>query len=310
MIEILKEIEKLEKERYIFTEYVQLIEQYKSQIFKDGCVYPSKPSVPPIYHEQPIPNYNEKEYRAKAKEQGAGFSKFRKVVATQAFLYLCNPFTWLLIPFMLIAVLFSWPLSIFTVPRKAYKIYIEECRKIEAENEKAKVIVEQYNRDCIRYQKDMNRYNEFMEKELPAKTEFCEKLTNYVQNYLIEIDKKTNILYDSLGFQLYYKGFIPIHYLTHYLKKNNTTNIQNVVLHLEKQIDIGKIPLDLKTALRFRDAADEPLKTIIQELDNCSESAMQLRHELELHLKGSAIKTDYDVFIKNAIQKYQKYREG
>ena len=154
-----KEICELQKKIYVLQE-VKRREWEISRYLEDAVPRPIEPREIK-YSYKDIPDYDEEKYVKLAKANGAGLGEFR-MGALQAGLMLAGTVIGLLICWIpLLLCLLSWPYSIYNTRKKAYKLYVEDCKKLENQNECNRIEVEQYNRAYAKYQNDLQLYQSY-----------------------------------------------------------------------------------------------------------------------------------------------------
>ena len=297
MIKTLEEIVKLEQQQYILKAIIQ--SERKHQISLDeGMTKPHKPSAPHNTEIEPIPDFDEKKYRKKAKESGSGLGAFREncillgfqLIPTIVGILVC----W--IPFLL--AILSWPFSIYNTRKKAYQMYIADCKRIDFKNKQAEQDLEEYNIATIKYQKDLVKYNQYIQS-LPQKNNFLEKMISIAQRNLTLTQEDLIREYSLLPQALPANDFITAHALLFYIISEKATTLNDAIEMLEKEASCGLISPNIKMALTYQSMAGETMRYVTKVILDCQNKAEMFGERLENHLLKDNYDTDHEkLFIK------------
>ncbi len=298
MISTLKEIEKLETRKQILSECIARAPQYKSRI--KSCVSPpSKPS-PPNDTIKPIPNYNEKEYVKKAKEEETSLSGFRQgciviglwMAGSVIGLILC----W--IPWLL--AILSWPFSIFYTRKRAYQIYLTECQELERHNNKIRNWIAEYNRKSAEYSHRLEEYQQ-QQQLLPQKLVFVDNLVTSMQKEQKDIDEKLRLAYITVNAPFFARGFIPVHAMLLYISNKQASTYEDALQLFDEEITAGKINLSLDEAKRYRKFPDKSMMHVMEQILLCEEKADRIYDKLDQYFTNDNFSTDYAKFQDTVI---------
>lgn len=233
---------------------------------------------------QNIPDYNEEEYIKKAKAAGSGLGKFREncifvglsLASTLIGLFVC----W--IPLLL--AIFSLPFSIGHTRRMAYKMYIEDCKKLDDKNEANRLEIEAYNRASIKYQKDVIEF-ENHSKTLKLKQAQLNKEIEKAREALTKLNMKYSILCGDAKIPTAYHNFVEIHMICGYLKTRNALTIDEAIQLFQEQANSGKLNSNIEYIKKNVSLYKYSMPEVISALEKCNSDIASLENDLYNKIK-------------------------
>ena len=196
------------------------------------------------YSYKEIPNYDEEKYVKLAKAKGSGLGKFREN-ALFVGLALSSTIIGLLVSWIFfLLVFFSWPYSIYHTRKMAYKLYIEDCKELEKQNECNRIELERFNRASMKYQHDLQLY-QIHQSNLAAKREALEREFQFAQDALAKLKHDYFILFSESGMSSAYQDFASINMIYSYMRAGQANSARDAVQLFQYQASSGRITTNL-----------------------------------------------------------------
>ena len=246
---------------------------------------PIAPREPIGGHYRNIPDYNEEEYIKKAKAAGSGLGKFRENCMGLFYMLLQFGIIGMLVCWIpLVFLILSWPFSIGHTSRKAYKIYREDCKQIENDNEANRLKIEAYNRASIKYQKDVIEF-ESHSKTLKLKQAQLNKEIEKAREALTKLNMKYSILCGDAKIPTAYHNFVEIHMICGYLKTRNALTIDEAIQLFQEQANSGKLNSNIEYIKKNVFLYKNSMPEVISALEKCNSDIASLENDLYNKIK-------------------------
>jgi len=236
------------------------------------------------YLHQTIPDYDEEKYVKLAKAKGSGLGKFRQD-AIFAGLALAGTIIGLLIFWIpLLLAFLSWPYSIYHTRKMAYKLYIEDCKELENQNECNKIELERFNRASMKYQHDLQLY-QIHQSNLAAKREALEREFQFAQNALTNLKQEYFILFGESGMSSAYQDFASINMIYSYMRAGQADSARDAVQLFQHQAGSGRIITNLEYIKKNYSLYQNSMPEVVKALKECSSYVDSIERDLIEYIK-------------------------
>ena len=291
--EKIKKLAKIEYHLYVLGEIKNREWNIKNSV-NNYFPMPHKPEEPRAYIRE-YPKYDEKAYRKKAKDDGAGetipnisgflFGLGFKMIPTLIGAFFC----WIPI---LIALLLL-PFSIGHVRRKAHKIYVEECEEIKKKNEQAKAQLENYNRAMAQYNRRLAEYQE-RQNTIGQKNNMLAKKFSAVNPLISKLRNSAKDLYSEFRISGIYQNFISAHIISHYLETGAAATIPAALESYKRDEANGIIPpADMAYMIKYQNTFQKSVPQLVSIAKKCNEETDNICKDLSEYIEKE-YKNNYD----------------
>lgn len=268
----------LEQHRYILSEFLKNEQQlYKSLESKNPK--PKPPQQPGSAIVIPYPHYDEKRYYEKIKDSSPVKALTANGITFLILTLACIPGIWtmIFIPFTLLISISCFLLIPIVKRKSARKAYIQECEQIDYRNRSAQAQVEQYQKDCVEYERKLQLYearsqnvqiqkkmfNNSIENAKKALSTISTRLSNYYAKSLLNVYGRNN-------------NYIAIVTIYSYLQSGQCNTLESAIEKFNIQKQLGKISPTIEYALNNRSITKESMGAVIASLDDAQRICNQL----------------------------------
>ncbi len=266
-MEKIKEVCELQKKIYVLQE----LNRRKGEIFSKIEDSVPKPVAPREiqYSYKEIPDYDEEKYVKLAKAQGSGLGEFRDN-AIFVGLSLASTVIGLLIFWIpLLLAFLSWPYSIYHTRKMAYKLYIEDCKKLENQNECNKIEIEQFNRASAKYQNDLQLYQTY-QNNAKVRTKAYEIEFQKAANELANLNNKYILLCDELDIPSSCRDFASINMILSYIHSGKAFSVLEAVKQFQFEANAGRISTNIEYIKRNYSVYQNTMPDVVRSLKECN----------------------------------------
>ena len=273
----------LEQHRYILSEILKEKQQiYTALANKNPKPHPPQP--PSNVDTLPYPKYNEQKYYTKNKV--SGFAEWlRANAAALGFVSLAccgNPLTLILAPFVAILALLLFLLFLVVTPiskrRTARKAYIKECENIDLFNQKARLTVEQYQKDYAEYERKLLQY-EARQQNVDIQNRLWGKSIETAIHTHSTISTILNNYYGKIGLHKSYNNYIAITTVNSYIQSGQCSTLENAIEKFNTDKQNGKISPSIEFALANKSVTQSSMSAVIDSLNNAQSACARLRKD-------------------------------
>ena len=261
-------------------------------------VEPIKPAVTIT----PIPHFDEKHYRKKAKETGSGLSGFRDscIVLGCALASSVIGIVVCWIPFLL--ALGSLPFSVGYTRKKAYNLYIKECEEIESKNTMAQSKLKEYNKRLLEYNTELEQYksNEKRVQQLILRysLEFEKAYSTYANLVKVLIR-----LYDYVNIPSRFRNFLCIHRIVWYYETNKINSLSEILNLMQGEFERGEISCDIR---KYRELLREKNAFIVDKFDRCELDGTEIVDILLKHIDNPLLDFNNDTVLRSFMDRCEE----
>ncbi|MBR2447282.1 MAG: hypothetical protein IKB28_11550 [Clostridia bacterium] len=277
-------IAQLEQQRYVLSEFLKEKQQLYTALANQNPK-PEPPKQPPNMTVESYPEYDEKKYYEK-KKKGANPADGLRAVAASLFVIgiacLTNLITLIIGPIVLLIALACFILSLFVSPvhkrKAARKAYIQECEAIDRRNQYAQNAVEQYQKECVEYERSLQHYETLQKNAIRQKNALDNSIQTATTTY-VAISSALESYYANNSALNRYNNYISIITINSYLQNGQCRNLESAIEKFSFEKQCGRISPNIEYALNNRAITQGNMAALFASLDKAAKEREQLQKD-------------------------------